>query len=100
MYSYITSGDLNDMTEFDLSALNGLLSVCSNVTVSQLGIHIWLDSKHISILGNKINFSFLGKVFKFDDILIEYSNLGDMYILDFTIRYGDSEIYMSVVLDR
>ena len=99
MYSYINAGDLNDMREFDLSSLNGLLSVCSDITISQMGIHMWLGSKRVSILGNKIDFTFLGRTFKFDDILISFDNIGDLCVLEFTIRYGDSEIYLSVVSD-
>lgn len=99
MYSYIYSGDLSNMKDFDFSTLNGLLDVCTDITISQMGIHLWIDTKHITILGNKINFTFLGRTFKFDEVLIQSEVFGDIKVLDFTIRYGDAELFLSVVSD-
>ena len=95
----IKAGDLNNMTEFDMSILNGLMAVCSKVSISHMGIHIWLDSKHISILGNVIRFEFLGRKFLFDEIVINHEALNGISVIDFTIRFNDSELYLSVVLD-
>lgn len=93
----IINGDLYNMGEFDLSMLNGLLSVCSDITITKMGIHLWFESVHVSIFSNVI--VFLGKRFVYDEIIISYDVSDSKIAVNFVISTEDREIYFSVVSD-
>lgn len=100
MYTSINSGDLHNMRTFDMSNLNGLLDVCTDMSVTQNGIHLWIGQKHIYVCEYGIDFMFLERAFGFDTVIIKVNDRNGMRIIDFVIQSDDdSEIYMSVILD-
>ena len=99
MHTIIKSGDLSNMKNFDLSCLNGLMNVFSDIHITHMGVVLWVGLKPIYIENNTINFAFLNRRFAFDEVVIYISERHGVQIVDFTIQTGNSEIYMSVVLD-
>lgn len=90
--TFIYSGELDDMRDFDLSRLNGVLNVCSRVSISDIGIHLWISTDRISIYNDVIDFDYLSEKFSYDGVIIRYSN----NVLKFIIYSGDTNIYLSV----
>lgn len=99
MHTTINSGDLRDMRRFDLSALNGLMNICTDMTVTRNGVHLWIGQRHVFICCDVIDFMFLNRAFEFDEVIIKDNNHNGIQIIDFIIQSGESEVYMSLVSD-
>lgn len=93
--TFIYSGELDNMRDFDLSRLNGVLNVCSRVSISDIGIHFWIGTKRISIYNDVIDFDYLSEKLSYDRVIIRY---GDN-VLKFIIYSGDTNIYLSVEIN-
>ena len=95
----ITSGDLNNMTEFDFSRMGCMLNVCSDVLISREGILFSIGSKNIILCENVIEFGFLKKRLSFDEIIINCVLHNGVKFMNFTIKRNDTETYLSIVSD-
>lgn len=94
---YINSGDLKEMKEFDMSILNGLLSVCSGIDISHNAIHLWNDMVHTTIFPNAVVLH-NNKRIEFEEMFIECNVSEYCKSMDFTIINGDTEVYFSLVM--
>lgn len=95
----IKKGDLYDMTEFDFSRLGCMLNTCSDVLISREGIVFGIGLKNITLCGDVIEFGFLKKRLSFDEIIINCVLHNGVKFVNFTIKRGDTETYLSVVSD-
>lgn len=100
MFIRIKSGDLHNMKEFNVSSLNGIMSVCHCITITRTGILFDVGLVRVVLLEGNIGFiGDVEHVYPYDEVCIIWDN-HDAETLTFIAKNGDTEIYIPVDLDE